>query len=118
MCVEKEEDVRADLSNGWSDLYVFKILSPANLLFLFLPHDTYTHLFPLSHRSRLLPKLVEGPNSGPTGWRRSDRMQAQDVSLGCHFLEEGEGIPEREPQVPGFFVCGAVSASVCGTTIA
>lgn len=64
---------------------------------------------PTSHCSRLHPEHVEGPNSGSTGWRRSDRMQAQDVSSGCNLLEKREGSPEREPQVP-VSLCWAVSA--------
>lgn len=122
VCVEKERDIRADLPNGWSDLCVFgcstnlissMALIPQLLCFCFSGSKLNLFLFssvppssstvPTSYRSRLLPELVESPNSGPTEWRRSDWMQAQDVSLGCDLMEEREGSPEREPQVLGLF---------------
>lgn len=76
--------------------------------FFLLIHDTHSVSLslpsPVSHCPRLLPELAEGPDSSPTGWRCSDWMQAQDVSSGCHFLEEGEGSLEGELQVRRFFV--------------
>lgn len=78
-------------------------LPPSSVSFTILTVSLSSPL-PVSHRPRLLPELVEGPDSGPTGWRCSDWMQAQDVSSGCNFLEEGEGSLERELQVLSFFV--------------
>lgn len=92
--------MRADLPNGWNDLHVLRMLLYSHFLnssFPFAPlslsltvNKTYVlfllllspsqYLHPslytlsISHRARLLPELVEGPNSGSTEWRRPNRM--------------------------------------------
>lgn len=53
----------------------------------------------LSCCSRLLSKSTKEPDAGEGGRRRANRVQAQDVSLGCGVMAEGQRPPQRKQQV-------------------
>lgn len=56
-------------------------------------------LFFLSCCSRLLSKSTEEPDTGEGGRRRANRVQAQDVPLGCGVMAEGHWPSQRKQQV-------------------
>lgn len=53
----------------------------------------------LSCCSRLLSKSTKEPDAGEGGRRCVNRVQAQDVSLGCGVMAEGQRPPQRKQQV-------------------
>lgn len=50
----------------------------------------------LSYCPRFLSQPTEEQDSGEGGRRRGHRVQAQDVSLGCGVLEEGQRTAQRK----------------------